>query len=859
MPLLRPNWISAAFAALCLAAAGARGETVQQRTLHYRTTVRAAAFAEESHAIVCSVRWLQLMYVIPDGTYVQEGDLLALFDEDEAERRHQERLLDRAVIEAQLQRELTDIDNGVMDLRDSLEQLEDQLAVQEARLARYKALPDEDEVRIAAGRLRVAAMEYAAAAEDLAKAEDRLKRGMLSDAEMDAFREAAARAKAAREHARDHHEYAQLPGASSTIRKTELQIANTRMELEKIRHELTENESISAIKREGAQARLEITESRIRESAEDRERVRVTAPISGYVMYTRDFRNNVLRSGGKMWRNFTFLRMPDPRTLAFKGVIQESERGYFEKGDRVDIRVAERPEVVLQGTLHSIGALSRDRNEREEEDWGGSGESGIKVYDVVFHLDAIPDWLRYGMHAECVLTSSRAIEAPSVPLSYVKPRDDDYVLAVDGVYREVAGRRVNEYFVLENDALLGRDIALIGREPPATGDTNAVPSGYRATGELVPTDTAEVIVRDVYRWPKVAWLIAEDTSVTQGTVVATLDGNETAEEIRERRSRLKEQESQRRAQEEELKLTRREGSFQVARERNLADIARIDWQITEGGRDWPAIFDARKNVREAEIAATALDKQVARLEDGGLSYLSPLERERLKRDHTRAHLRLEAARIRLAKLESGATEVERREGERDYLDKKLDVETLERKVDLDTFRAERSLAQAREREARMQRRLDRLLTQRENLTLRAPRDGIARYARIWNSGVFSKVNVGSAVGERFILMQIADVSRMHVRVEVPEAYFSRVKEGLAVDVLVPSLTDVVLPGRVTEVEYLFENKRKKDTQTGLYSSHESLGETVFYARVAIGTEHGLALKPGSIAEVVFPFDDGGAW
>jgi len=83
--------------------------------------------------------------------------------------------------------------------------------------------------------------------------------------------------------------------------------------------------------------------------------------------------------------------------------------------------------------------------------------------------------------------------------------------------------------------------------------------------------------------------------------------------------------------------------------------------------------------------------------------------------------------------------------------------------------------------------------------------------------------------------------------------FTEVKVGMSVAVETPSLSDVTLTGVVSDVEFLFQRRRKKDTERGLYSSHEELGETVFFVRIEVDEQQGVKLKPGAVAEVVFPF------
>jgi hypothetical protein len=62
----------------------------------------------------------------------------------------------------------------------------------------------------------------------------------------------------------------------------------------------------------------------------------------------------------------------------------------------------------------------------------------------------------------------------------------------------------------------------------------------------------------------------------------------------------------------------------------------------------------------------------------------------------------------------------------------------------------------------------------------------------------------------------------------------------------------MLKGQVTAVDFLFENKQKSESQVGMYSSHEPLGEVIFKVRVTVQAE-GIKLKPGLVGEVFFPF------
>ena len=845
--------------AVLACASAVRAERIQSRKLDYRTVLPVTAFAEKAETISVPVYWSQLMYCIPDGTYVSEGDIVSVFDSEGPTNRLKRLELERDVIQAGLAEKLMQIRNKEMELGDSLETLEDRLSVLKTKLARYLAMPDKDEVKIALGRHHVARLEHDAAVTEANKARDRHRRKMISQAELDKFELRLAEKTASLAHARNHLEYTKLPASSNSVSKLELQMENVRMEIDKLKHEIQENKQISEIQKKGAMARREIIDKKIKECKDDVAKLRVVAPISGHVMYLREFRQQFLESGRKMWKDFNYMKIPDVRSLAFKGLLLESHRKFFKEGDVAYLRT---PAAGLEHTLGdpieariaSISKLSHDRGEKEEVGWGERDKSGVMVYNVVLKATNLPEQVKIGMNFTCELASSQGVAGPSVPAYYVREREDEHFLSFGGTYRKVNGILTQGYFVLDDESLEGRKIELHGRFREEGEESNGDSGGrFHVTGELLPADTTDVVVRRIHDWQsKVTWLIEEDSEVKEGEVVARLDPKDTDEEISQVKSRLKQKTSERQALEEEIALKKKEGAFKLKKEQNLLEIARIDAEIAREGRDWGAIFDAELSLAKARIELEGISKRLARVE--GRSIISPLELKRLKRDKARAALRVERATIQLARLERGPEPVERSKVELDYIKQKHKVDTLRKQIETDDFRDSRNLARSKRDEARTSKWLKKLGVLKEHLTLKAPRTGIVQYEKIWNSGVFSKVNVGSVVFYRFILMKIADVDQMYMRVEVPEKYYTKIHKGMPVTVEVPSLTDIELKGSVSEVKFLFENKRKKDTKLGLYSSHEPLGETVFHVDIQLEEEEQAKLKPGTIATVRFPFE-----
>ena len=836
--------------------ASVRGEVIERREFRFRTTMRATAFAEEGVTITCPLNWPQLNYLVPDGTYVEKGTVITEFDRDGIERGLQELRLREQESKSDLARTLIGLHNREMSLRDELAKLEDDLAVYETKLAHLRVFPDADDVEIAKGRLQVARLELDAASEDFEKGKDRYKRGMISPAELDKYEKAFLERQAQCEYRVRMLAYTSRPAKPSSLKARELEIANVRLDIERVRNEIEENVHLSEIQRRGASARAKTRTQRVTDSEADLEKTVVYAPISGYVVHLPLLRQNANRTAQKMSKNSAYLRIPDTTTLALRGVIYEAERRFFHVGDPVEIRISARPDELLAGEMVSFGAMPHDRGEKEEERWRHDSDSGIMVYDVTIRPRERPEWLRVGLTTECELLASKPVSGPSVPASLVRTRNGEHFLSFDGVYKKVAGIMVDGHFVLSDPDLAGQEVDWAGEFPEqASAEAGSPRDGQslRVSGELVPADTTDVVVGPIHGTQKVAWLIPEDTEVNEGDVVARLDAADTDEEIKKAKTELERAVSQLESEQEGQKRRSRENEFYLARAENLLAMAELALADLREPDTTPGLLSARLGVATAQIRLTFLERQLKRVEGRRVSAMSPSELAQLRRDRERAELQLEAARTRLQEAEKGADAVALCSAELRVQDARLNVLSMRKKLETDGARYNYGVRRGERHKRWRTERLAELQRRRENLVLKAPCPGLVRYSKVWSGGVWSKAHEGSMVGHRTVLMMIADIRRMYIRLEMPEHAFTKVETGMSVAVEILSLSDVTLTGVVSDVEFLFQQRRKKDTERGLYSSHEALGETVFFVRAEVDEQHGVKLKPGAVAEVVFPF------
>ena len=131
---------------------------VERKSLEYRHELRVTAMTEKSEKIVNPLRWLPLEYFVPDGAEVRKGDLIARFNQTSSRHDEKSQSMELAVVEAELQRRLTAIDNRNLEMDESLGDLQDKLASLEAKLTRLLSEPNQDDIRIAEGKLSLDAI-----------------------------------------------------------------------------------------------------------------------------------------------------------------------------------------------------------------------------------------------------------------------------------------------------------------------------------------------------------------------------------------------------------------------------------------------------------------------------------------------------------------------------------------------------------------------------------------------------------------------------------------------------------------------------------------------------------------------------
>ena len=826
---------------------------IAEETLEITTPIRVKTITEKSEKINNPVRWQPVKTILPDGTKVGKGDVLATFVSAQSEFDLETLLLRQKVIDSNLQRRLKNIDNRNLDLDDQMKVLEDKLAALNSKLERQKSEPTEDDIRIVEGRLRIAKMNLDASQKDYAKAQDRFRREMISRAELDAA-EKDLREKEAR------HLYAvktlevtkNPPEREANIRITEGEIKMAELEIDKLAFEIKEQLKISEIQKEGAVINKQRIEREIKEKREDIEKITVKSPADGFVS-ANTFDNNEIVPGTRMWPNFAFMEIPQMDTIAFKGVLLESRRQHHQENDRVLVRLNGYKDTPIEGRIKSISTLSHDLAEKDDVALNRDRRFGVNVFDVIIVPTSKVEWLRPGMFGEAEVFATKTVTGVMVPMRYVKQREGKYYLSIDGMFHEVKGSRVGVNFMLDDTSLKGKTVTMGGHFDEAQSRKGEEEKRLTASGELLPVRSTDIAVPRIgwWPWPKITWLVPEETVVKKGDVVAKLDPKEREKQVIEEEARVTEVKSGKEETEKKMEITRRTAIFKEKNaEYRLANVREESGKTLNIVQPGP-VNSAELNLKLAEIKLQDQQRKVDREHGKATPTVSPAELRKMERELERSKLKVEQARLNLEKALEGSTKIARSRAQLNLKDAEDSLEQVKRQNIYDNLSIRRDFERSKQRLTQVEKRLEYRREQVANHTITSPEDGLICYNKVYNNGAITKVAVGNTVGPRFNILSIPDLSEMELKVEVDEKYYSQIHEGMEVEVVLPSLSEEHLTGSVTGIDLVFSNKNKKDSQIGLYSSHEPLGEVIFCVRIRIKRGEA-ALKPGLIGQVFFP-------
>ncbi|HET9314535.1 MAG TPA: efflux RND transporter periplasmic adaptor subunit [Vicinamibacteria bacterium] len=373
----------------------------------------------------------KIVALAPEGTLVQKGDLLILFDAApfEEEIRRSQAALGQA--EADLEKARQDVKlqaiQNLEELASSRQKVErSDLELKDVTEGKGK-LKEEETVAAVANAERE--LSKARSAYDDLK--PLLAEGFITKVELDRAEQAVAKAT-------EELALAQRRRDSLLNYGRPLELSQARSDALLTKESLRQLESAAAFRVEQKKAAVASAESRIQESAAklalaraQLARTEVRADVPGIVVYRNVFFGSEQRKpqvGDQVWANQPLLILPDISRMVVETTIRETDIHKVEKNQNVAVRVEAYPALKLTGKVTLVGTLAQEEKDRR----------GAKFFGVTVELNEADPRLRPGMTAQVEIQVEERQKALFVPVGAVFERDGRHVCYV------AAGRRARE-------------------------------------------------------------------------------------------------------------------------------------------------------------------------------------------------------------------------------------------------------------------------------------------------------------------------------------------------------------------------------------------------------------------------------
>lgn len=404
----------------------------------------------------------QIIFIVPDGKYVQEGDVIVE--------------LDKSTLEDQINQQ----QNVYEKARATVIQAEQDLQVATISIEEYELGTFKQQEQDADAQIKIALENLRNAENTLAHTQRMFRKGYVSKLELETQAFSVERA--------------QLELDSAETAKEVLVNYTKKKTLE----DLKAQKDIADAKLKSEEAAFVLEENKLTRLKEQLEKCSITAPTTGMVVYSNEKQgrwggggssNTQIEEGAQVRERQSIVKIPDLTHMIVKVNVHESKVKYLNAGLPAVIQVQGK---TLQGEVESIA--------NQPESAGRFG-ANIKEYPTVVRINGRPEDLKPGLTAQVEILVANLKDVVRLPVSSVVEMRNGYACWVmengkaerrdievgmtDGEYVEVkTGIEVDEVVYLNPRSVI--DEAQVDE---AVVEENAADK-FGVSSEMEPTEGA---------------------------------------------------------------------------------------------------------------------------------------------------------------------------------------------------------------------------------------------------------------------------------------------------------------------------------------------------------------------------------
>ncbi len=210
-------------------------------------------------------------------------------------------------------------------------------------------------------------------------------------------------------------------------------------------------------------------------------------------------------------------------------------------------------------------------------------------------------------------------------------------------------------------------------------------------------------------------------------------------------------------------------------------------------------------------------------------YVAETELRKDRLDKQRLEIEEEKARIALRLFELYEFPKQSEQLLSDYNEAKLELERTEARARAQLAQAKAKLSSARSTHEMQKQRLDKLHSQIEACTIRAPAVGQVVYWSSTERWVRVKIEQGAQVPEGYKIITIPDASKMKVEVKIHETWIDKIEPNQPAEIKIEAFPDKTFTGRVLKKapladaeDWLNPDLKVYSTDIGIDGTHDSL-------------------------------------
>jgi len=438
---------------------------VEKREFTIKHTVVGQLRALDS-VTISAQKDLPIIYLIPEGTQVQKGDLLVRFDPDKYQAAYDQSLAAFQVAQADQQKAAKDLEAQRQKLLAELARFEAEVRLAQLDMEALKRKPLPDELERARLELMKAETIFNYAEKKRNVLPGLVAKGYINQSALEEAQLNFLQARTTLQSARFNFDKVAAGATADELERAQIRLEQAHIALDRAQRGMqAQLQSFeAAIERE--KANVESAKRMIDTAQVKLNRTDLHAPKEGLAVYATvggERSAEKVQLGMIPFEGQPILYLPDLSTMVVDIEVNEIDIGKIRIGGPVEVKLETYSDVTFRGQILQIGSLARLKQMQN------GATSSIKVFDVTVKIEDTDSRLKPGLTATLDIIIDRQKDALPVPLSAVMSRGgEDIVFVVNAGKvepRKIISGLSNEHRVMVREGLRPGERVILAPSP----------------------------------------------------------------------------------------------------------------------------------------------------------------------------------------------------------------------------------------------------------------------------------------------------------------------------------------------------------------------------------------------------------